>query len=348
MRFPLPGKLLRLGERLKARFIPGAIILLYHRVTDLPLDPQLLAVAPRHFKEHLEILRRDFRPISLGAFVDALNNGKLPERTVIVTMDDGYADNLHEAKPLLERFDIPATVFVTAGSVGSRREFWWDELERIFLHSDNLPDVLSLRIDGVEQRYDFGHVASCFPDRVEQHAQWNVESSEEPSERHAVYRSLIGLLRPLSTETRCSLLDQILGWAQTDSEGRATHRTLTAAELLCLVNGGLIDVGAHSVSHSVLAVLTQEEQKTDILGSKIRLEEILGSKVNQFAYPFGSRNDYTQETIALVQDAGFLSACANYPGLVWNGRNRYEWPRILVRDWDGEEFSRRLRRWWGG
>jgi peptidoglycan/xylan/chitin deacetylase (PgdA/CDA1 family) len=348
MKFWLAQKLLRLGDRLKARFIPGAIILLYHRVTDLRLDPQLLAVAPHHFEQHLEILRREYQPMSLGAFVDALHNKRFPKRTVIVTMDDGYADNLYEAKPLLEQFNVPATVFVTVGSIGSRREFWWDELERVFLHSYNLPDALSLRIDGVERQYNLGHTASYGSDRLKRYAHWNVESSDDPTERHAVYRSLIGLLRGLSAATRHDLLERILVWARADREGRPTHRTLTAEELLCLVDGGLVKVGAHGVSHSALALLSQEEQKAEILGSKIRLEGILGSKVDQFAYPFGSRNDYTQETTALVQDVGFMSACANYPGLVWSSRNRYEWPRILVRDWDGEEFSQRLRRWSSG
>lgn len=348
MRFSLPKKVSRLGEWVKARFIPGAIILLYHRVTDLPSDPQLLAVTPRRFAEHLEILRREYQPMSLEAFIEALDNRRFPKRTVIVTMDDGYADNLYQAKPLLERFNVPATVFVTVGSVGSQREFWWDELERVFLHSDNLPEMLSLRVHGLEQHYSLGHAASFGSDRLKRHARWNVESSDQPSERHAVYRSLIELLRGLSPETRRELLDRILVWARAGSEGRASHRTLTADELLCLVHGGLVKVGAHGVSHSALALLTREEQKAEILGSKIRLEQILGSTVDQFAYPFGSRNDYTQETTAVVRDVGFMSACANYPGLVWSSRNRYEWPRILVRDWDGEEFSQRLRKWSSG
>lgn len=348
MRFPGQMRLLRFGERLKARFIPGAMILLYHRVTDLPTDPQLLAVTPRHFQEHLEILRRECHLTSLGSFLDRLRNGGFPARTVVVTLDDGYADNLYEAKPLLERFNIPATVFVTANSIGSRREFWWDELERIFLRSRDLPGVLLLRVDGFEHRYDLGTAASCPPDQLKRYAQWNVESSCEPSERHGVYRALIKLLRRLSAATRRDLLDQILRWCRADAEGRPTHRSLTAEELLRLVDGGLVGVGAHGLSHSVLALLTLEEQKADILGSKLKLEGILGSKIDHFAYPFGSPDDYTKVTAALVRDAGFMSACANYPGLVWNTRNRYEWPRMLVRDWDGDEFCRRLRSWWSG
>jgi peptidoglycan/xylan/chitin deacetylase (PgdA/CDA1 family) len=348
MTFAFPRKLLRLGERLKARLVPGAIVLVYHRVAELASDPQLLSVTPRHFQEHLEILRRECRPTSLEAFGDVLRNRKVPERTVVVTMDDGYADNLFAAKPMLESFDIPATVFIAAGYVGSRREFWWDELERVFLQPGKLPDRLSLRVDGVERKYDLGHATSCGSDSKEPHANWNVQSGKDPSEHHRAYRSLMGLLRPLSERTRRDLMDQILAWAGVGSEGRLTHRMLGAAELLRLVDGGLIDVGAHSVSHSVLALLSQEEQRAEILGSKIGLEEIIGSKVKQFAYPYGSRDDYNQKTVALVQGAGFRSACANYPGLVWNDRHRYEWPRMLVRDWDGDEFANRLRRWWRG
>jgi peptidoglycan/xylan/chitin deacetylase (PgdA/CDA1 family) len=331
---------------LKARFVPGAIILLYHRVTELAPDPQLLSVRPRHFQEHLDVLRREFHPIGLGAFLDALIAGNVPKRAVVVTMDDGYADILHEAKPLLERFDIPATVFVTAGYVGSRSEFWWDELERVLLHPGTLPERLGLSIAGKNFQFELGRSAHYGRDRAEQCLRWHIEIGEHPSERHAAYASLVRLLRPLPTRTRRDALEQILSWAQTGSEGRATHRALAADELSRLVEGGLVKAGAHTVTHPVLALLPEQEQKTEIEESRRILEEITGSEVRHFAYPFGSPGDFTRKTAALVQTAGFLTGCANYPGMVWNDRNRYRWPRILVREWDGEEFSRRLRSVW--
>ena len=348
MRIPLSRKLFKVGERLKARFVPGAIILLYHRVTELVPDPQLLAVRPRHFEEHLEILRREFHPMGLGAFLHALIAGKVPNRTVIVTMDDGYADILHEAKPLLERFDVPATVFVTAGYVGSRREFWWDDLEKALFHPATLPERLCLRIDGERLEYNLGNSARYDRDRFGQDLRWHVELDADPSERHGIYRSLVRLLRPLADSARRNVVDQILSWAGASIEARSTHRALRADELLRLVNGGLIAVGAHSVTHPVLAMLSEEEQRTEIVECKRMLENTLGSQVSDFAYPFGSPADFTHETAALVQQAGFSSGCANYPGIVWNARNRFQWPRMLVRDWDGEEFGRRLRGWCGG
>jgi peptidoglycan/xylan/chitin deacetylase (PgdA/CDA1 family) len=60
-----------------------------------------------------------------------LRDGKLPARTVVVTFDDGYRDNFVNAKPLLEKHDVPATLFLTSGYIESSRGFWWDEMERV-------------------------------------------------------------------------------------------------------------------------------------------------------------------------------------------------------------------------
>jgi peptidoglycan/xylan/chitin deacetylase (PgdA/CDA1 family) len=110
----------------------GAIaILLYHRVAELESDPQRLAVTPAHFEEHLRVLRGTCTPIELADVPRLLRAARLPKRPVAITFDDGYRDNLHEAKPLLERDGVPATVFVASGYVGREREFWWDELDRL-------------------------------------------------------------------------------------------------------------------------------------------------------------------------------------------------------------------------
>ena len=65
-----------------------------------------------------------------------------------VTFDDGYLDNILNAKPILEKFEIPATVFVCAGMIGRDGELWWDQLERALLLTKKLPNWLELDVNG--------------------------------------------------------------------------------------------------------------------------------------------------------------------------------------------------------
>ena len=110
-------------RRTRARLLPGAAILGYHSISEGD-DPLGLAVSPARFAEHLEVLARRTRPMRLDALTRALRDRRVPPRAVVVTFDDGYADLLHAAAPLLERHDVPATAFVTTGSPG--QVFPWD------------------------------------------------------------------------------------------------------------------------------------------------------------------------------------------------------------------------------
>jgi len=298
----------RVIDAIRKKFGNGALILVYHRVACLDRDPQLLAVTPERFAEHLEILRRKANVIPLKELVQR-RDSRLPPRSVAITFDDGYADNLLFAKPLLERHELPATVFVTSGFVGVDREFWWDELDRILLnHRD---------------------------------AGWDVKSGvDEP--RHAEYRSLHATLRSSTEQQRMQALHDLQVRTNSGSSARATHRALTPDQLRKLAEGGLVDVGAHTVTHPVLASLPPAIQQEEIDTSKKKLEEWLGQPVHSFAYPYGGQRDYDRHSVEAVRISGFSLACSNFPGIVWPNTNRWELPRTLIRNWNGEEFERVL------
>jgi len=118
------------AHALADRIAPGAVVLLYHRVADLDFDPQLLAVKPANFAAQLDWLQSVATLVPLQELARRRGSGR---GLVAITFDDGYADNLYEAKPQLVRRGIPATVFVSSGYCASGHEFWWDELERIVL-----------------------------------------------------------------------------------------------------------------------------------------------------------------------------------------------------------------------
>jgi len=326
---------------------PRGLILLYHRVAELPADPQLLAVTPRRFAQHLELLRRHCCPTSLGQLVATLGEGRLPRRAVAVTFDDGYADNLHVAEPLLARYDVPATVFVTTAYVGSARELWWDDLERLLLFPGELPETLRVRIGPVVETWQLGPSAVLTPEDCASHADWNVECGHDPSARHRVYRDLCGRLRTVSSDDREAVFADLSRMAGMNAEGRATHRALSRDEVGRLAESDHIDIGAHTMTHPVLSGLPVAVQQSEVAGSKARLEAITKRRVTSFAYPFGGRADYTRSTVSLVRNAGFTTACANVAGLVRRRSDPWQLPRVLVRNLDADAFAGRLREWFG-
>ena len=239
------GRLKQVARRIHNRVSPGTVILLYHRIVDLPSDPQLLCVSPRHFAEHIEVLTRRAPAVSLQHLSRSLQSRTVPKRRVVVTFDDGTVDNLYNAKPILAGNDCPATVFIATGNINSDREFWWDELDRIFLQPRKLPEQLRVNIDGKLFERDLGPAALYSEDEFRRDQSWNVLRSEIPGARQSTYISLFDLLRPLTSDQRRETIVELQEWSKAGSSGRRTHEVLACSEIRELADGDLIqsDIG---------------------------------------------------------------------------------------------------------
>jgi peptidoglycan/xylan/chitin deacetylase (PgdA/CDA1 family) len=152
----------------------------------------------------------------------------------------------------------------------------------------------------------------------------------------------------MSESEQRKVLDTLLDWTGAESLCRPTHCVLKLPEVIALAQGGLIEIGAHTVTHTSLSALPVASQKNEIWKSKTYLDEKLDSPVTSFSYPYGRRSDYTAETVQLVREAGFACACSNFPGVVQRSADRFQLPRLHVHDWDGETFSRWLWGWFQG
>jgi peptidoglycan/xylan/chitin deacetylase (PgdA/CDA1 family) len=342
MKFRGMGRVQQVARRVRNKIAPGALILMYHRIADEDSDPWGLCVKPKHFAKHLEILRKMVHLSRLQQLTQEMVEGKRLHRSVTITFDDGYVDNFKAAKPLLERFDIPATIFVASGYTGQDREFWWDELERLFLQPGTLPETLKLEIEGRHYQWELGTDAHFNEAAFQRDRTWQAERQNPPSTRHSLYRSIWQLLQPLPEYERRHLLDELLTWADAKPGGRATHRPLTQAEVFALEESNLIEVGGHTVMHPFLSALPVESQKQEIQQGKTHLEQILGHPVKSFAYPYG---DYSADTLAVVREAGFTCACSTHKGNMRQQSDRFQLPRVGVQDWDKDEFAGRLARW---
>jgi peptidoglycan/xylan/chitin deacetylase (PgdA/CDA1 family) len=321
---------------------PSPMILMYHRVARPEVDPWALSVSPAHFAEQLEVLQRRRVCLPLADLVLGLMEHRLPARALAITFDDGYADNLHEAAPALERYQVPATVFLVTGSIGSDREFWWDELERVLLHPGRLPATLALKVGGVERRWSLGEAAEHSPEQFARHRSW-CGWDEPPGRRQLIFRQVYDWVRSLQPTEQDTVLDQLRAWVQTPAQARSSHRILTAAEAAELARSPMISIGAHTMTHPALPELTKDAQRREIEQSRADCEDLTGGPIHSFSYPFSATSDLTRE---LVARSGMLIACAGQGELVQGTADPLMLPRVPVFDWGGQELSRRLALSW--
>ena len=340
----------RLIGKVRRRLSPPPLVLLYHRVADVPTDPQLLSVSPKHFCEHLEVLRHKARVFTFGKLASALYENSLPPASVAVTFDDGYLDNLEHAKPALEAADVPALIYIPTGFVGGKKQFWWDKLEMLLLHPGTLPGWLRLTINGKCHMWNLGEFAAYTETHFERFRYWNVLNDQTPTPRHEVYLALCELLRPLSCEGQEEVLEMVAVSRSDTPRKRIPIMTERSDDPCCVSNeklqgladGQLLDFGAHTVTHCALGAAEIERQENEIVCSRKMLEEMLNRRVTSFSYPYGH---YTPDSMRIVQDAGFSHAVTTEQRFISSDANCFEIPRVVIRDWDGDTFERKLREW---
>ena len=310
---------------LRAQAYGGALILGYHRIDTSTGALDEVCVSTENFAQHLHELRKHAYPIHLSALVKHLKDGSLPERATVVTFDDGYADNFYTAKPLLEKYEIPATVFICTGYIG--KEFWWDELERLVLGSQT--DLRALHLQAGGKRFEWRETSRG-------------PESEQLALRYKFCGALYKFLLSLDIEDQDHAMRYIRSWSKVSSSGISTPRAMSADELLRLVDGGLIEIGAHTRHHPMLPQISLNRQKEEIQSSKKDLETLLNKKITGFAYPNGRA---TMDAKRLVREMDFSYACTSLQDVVGLRSDLYELTRFWQRDIDGEKFMKGLNRW---
>lgn len=312
---------------------PMPLILMYHSVADEPVDPWGLAVSPAHLEEQLEVVRRTRHPLPLTDFVRGLTAGSLPAHAVALTFDDGYTDNLLAGKPRLAAADVPATVFLATGYLGQPGEFWWDELARLVL-LERGPQSLDVAVRGGAMHFEFGTDPPARGNDA-----WRAWSAPQ-TRRQKAYLAIWRVLRPLGDEERQGVMAQLRSSFSDSDPHHARGRAMTREEARALVTGGLVTIGAHTITHPQLTSLAAGARRREIFDSKAACEALIGAPVPGFAYPYGDHDD---EVRSAVVGAGFIYACSTRHGPIIPRSDVLALPRVHVLDWDGDAFERALR-----
>ncbi len=313
---------------------------MYHRVDTPACDPWELAVSPANFEQQLRVIRDHWTPVSLAQLADGVAAGKVPDRAVALTFDDGYIDNFEQARPLLEQYGIPATFFIATQNTERQSLFWWDELQDLILETETLPAEIGLPIGGEALRFTLADETTLTPSLRARQQVWSA-ADPPPTRRCQLYYDLWRRLRPLSDAEQQQALTALRRLIAPPA-GPAKPVCMPPGQLRHLLGNPLFSIGAHTVTHTALADQDAETQLREIGQSKVFLEKLTGGPVPLFAYPYGS---HTDTTVAIVQNTPFRAAVTTEPGVVTRASHPLRLNRYPVNNWKGHEFKARLARW---
>ena len=288
-------------------------VLIFHRVLPAPdpLFPDEMHAA--RFDELCGWLSAWFNVLPLDQAVQCLQAGTLPARAACISFDDGYSDNLHVAMPILQRHNLTATFFIATGFLDGGR-MWNDTIiETVRSCQAAVLDVSSLGLGS--------------------HALNTVAAQQ------AAIAALIGQIKYRPVAERIAITEDIARLAKVQLP---QNLMMTSAEVKAMHQAGM-QIGAHTVSHPILAKLTDDQARQEIGDSKRFLEQLLGERITVFAYPNGKPGeDYLPQSVEVVRSLGFDAAVSTQWGASRMGDDPLQIKRFTPWDKTRLRFGLRL------
>lgn len=278
-------------------------ILIYHRVLEKP-DPMYADVIDAAaFRWQMDVLVNHFNVLPLSVAVALLEKRRLPPRAACVTFDDGYADNVHVALPILRERGISATFFIATGFLDGG-QMWNDTVfEALRQVPDDELDLQEMALG----RYPLPDTAA------------RVRAAE----------ALIDRLKYLPLEERLERCQTLAARAGLPAN---SGLMMCSSDVRRLVAEGM-EVGGHTINHPILAVLDPATARREIADNRDQLAALVEGPVRLFAYPNGKPGqDYLPEHVEMVRDLGYRAAVSTSWGLCTGNSHRWQLPRFTP--WD--------------
>jgi len=275
-------------------------ILIFHRVHAVP-DP-LFPFEPdaQRFESLMRFVASTFRVMTLGEAVDHLLRDTLPPRSLVITFDDGYADNAEVALPILQRLGLRATFFVSTGFLDGGR-MWNDSVIECVRASSK--DSIDLEAFGLAR-----------------------QSLRTIEDRRFCIDALLPRIKYLPLHERAK---EVLGLQRLCGVGRLPDDLMMSSSQLQLLHRARMEIGAHTVNHPILKSLSPMEAEREIGDGRHALESLLDSSVDVFAYPNGKPGkDYEAAHVEIVRKLGFRGAVSTAPGVGRTGDDLFQLPRF--------------------
>lgn len=284
----------------------SGFVLMYHRVL-ADRDSEQVFVQPgmyvlaETFHRQAAFLKDNFKIVSLKEMAERIKNGRNISRCCALTFDDGWKDNFYHAFPVLEKFSLPATIFLATGFVGTNRLFWPEELT-YYLNRAQETSLSDLPL--LERLRGSGPCRDKIGDE-------NLDC-------------LIAELKTWTSGEREDLLLELRNNVRADPPER---QLMNWEEARQMQESGLVSFGAHTSNHVILEHVSLQEAEKEILQNCREMKENLGAWPDLFAYPNGN---FTPGLKALLKQHGFRAAVSTKKQWVDKNCDLFEIPRIGI------------------
>jgi peptidoglycan/xylan/chitin deacetylase (PgdA/CDA1 family) len=289
-------------------------ILIFHRVLPRPdvLFPQEMHA--ERFDRLMRLVAGSMRSWTLGEGAQRLFTGCLPPRSVVITFDDGYADNESVALPILQRHGLKATFFVSTGFLGDGL-MWNDAI---------IECIRRCRSDSIDlQAWGLGR-----PDLADQ------------QQRRAVLEALLPRVKYQTLSERQVALEALHRSAGRPELPRDLMMSRDQVRHLCEAG---MEVGAHTVHHPILQQEPDAIAQRELEEGRAHLQAITGTDVDVLAYPNGKPgDDYRGRHVAMAHQAGFRFAVSTSAGVAHAGSDPLQLPRFTPWDQSPARWMARL------
>lgn len=282
----------------------SAAIICYHRViTDEENDKYLrpsgdLSIAKKNFEKQICFLKENFKVVAM----DELLIDTKDEFKVAITFDDGYLDNFINALPILTKYNLPATIYITSGFICREAFAWWLELWNLIIEKN----IFILKYEKINLNEDISTYNS----------------------KRKLYFELAKYLKNLPHEEHKKIF---LTLNNNEFIPKFNDLFLNEKQLILLANSDLITIGAHTHTHPNLKILNNDDCIFEIKKSKDYLEKILSKKIKHFAYPYGTKEFFSIREQDILKNMGFSTAVTTLTGQLKKDNN-FSLPRIGLND----------------
>ena len=283
---------------------------MYHGVTKNTYCPSVWTQLPEKiFEAQIKWLAKTFHPITLTEMIQAVQSKRsLPSNSVLITFDDGLKNNIDIVYPILQKYNIPATIFLTVDYIGTDQFCWVDDLYiTILTASEN------------KQSLDLSHPKA--------------DNLFQQGDTWAAYHTLVEFLKVLPEDVLYEHLGRIFSQIEIDRDlYKGDFGMLSWEDIKKMDADPLISFGAHTANHRILTHIPSEDLDDELFGARQRMEGKLGHTVTSFCYPNGRLGlDFLPEHMDMLERGGYSCAFATNRGMFDLVKdNVFSIPRVSV------------------